>query len=68
MTYGIPDELPTDGGSEFVVHITRSFLSDWDVHYRLSSVAFPHSNWKAVVEVKKIKRIITNNVGTGGKL
>ena len=67
-TYGIPDELPTDGGPEFVTHITRSFLSDWGVHYRLSSVAFPHSSWRAVVEVKKIKQIITNNVRTGGNL
>ena len=38
------------------------------MHNRLSSVAFPHSNWRAVVEVKKIKQIITNNVGTGGNL
>ena len=26
-TYGIPDELSSDGGMEFVAHITRSFLS-----------------------------------------
>ena len=32
-TYGIPDELTSDGGPEFVAHTTRSFLSDWGVHH-----------------------------------
>ena len=67
-TYGIPDELSSDGGPEFVSHITRSFLSSWDVHHRLSSVAFPHSNCRAEVGVKTIKRLIVDNVGPGGNL
>ena len=28
-TYGIPDELSSDGGPKFIAHTTRSFLSDW---------------------------------------
>ena len=40
-TYGIPDELSSDGDSEFVAHTTRSFLSDWGVHHSLSSVKLP---------------------------
>ena len=61
-TYGIPDELSSDGGPEFVAHSTGKFLSDW----RLSSVAFPHSNCRAEIGVETIKRIITDSVGKNG--
>ena len=67
-TYGIPDELSSDGGPEFVAHSTRKFLSDWGIHHRLSSVAFPHSNCRAEIGVKTIKRLITDNVGKNGDI
>ena len=67
-TYGIPDELSSDGGPEFVANVTGQFLQDWGVHHRLSSVAFPHSNCRAEIGVKTIKRLISGNVGKDGTI
>jgi hypothetical protein len=67
-TFGIPDECATDGGPEFTAASTRQFFKDWGVNHRLSSVAFPHSNCRAEIGVKTVKRIITNNTDTRGSL
>ena len=66
VTYGIPDELASDGGPEFTASSTTQFLKDWGVRHRLSSVAFPHSNCRAEVAVKTIKRLIMSNTGRKG--
>ncbi len=67
-TYGIPDELTSDGGTEFTSTLTRTFLKQWGVHHRLSSTAFPHSNCRAEIGVKSVKRMISNNSGANGTL
>ena len=65
-TYGIPDELTSDGGPEFTAHETTQLLRDWRVHHRLTSVAFPHGNCRAEIAVKTVKRIIAGDVGSDG--
>ena len=67
-TFGIPEELSSDGGSQFTSRETQRFLDDYGIHSRVSSVAYPHSNCRAEVGVKTMKRLITDNTGPGGSL
>lgn len=67
-TFGIAEELASDGGPEFMAHTTQKFLKSWGVHHRLSSVAFPHSNCRAEVGVKTVKRMLADNSGPRGEL
>ncbi|CAE1167716.1 unnamed protein product [Acanthosepion pharaonis] len=65
VTYSIPVELASDRG-QFTATITRQFLADWGVHQRLSSVAFSHSNCRAKLGVKTVKRHLMDNTGPSG--
>ena len=68
ITFGIAEELTSDGGPEYTSAATQTFLSNWGVRHRLSSVAFPHSNSRAEIAVKTIKRLIMQNTGPNGTL
>ena len=65
-TFGIPEELSSDGGPEFVSKTTQVFLKNWGVYHRVSSVAYPHSNCRTEIEVKTAKRIISENTDHNG--
>ena len=68
ITFGISEELTSDGGPEFSSYETRKFLNNWAVHHRMSSAYFPHSNTRAEIGVKTIKRLIMENCGSDGSL
>ena len=68
VTFGIAEELSSDGGTEFTASQTKVFLKAWRVNHRFSSVAFPHSNNRAEVGVKSVKRLLLDNTDAGGSL
>lgn len=66
--YGVPTELASDGGPEFLAHKTEEFLLNWGVEHRLSSAYHPQSNGRAEVAVKTVKRLLKSNTGSNGSL
>ena len=40
-TFGVPEELSSDGGPEFSASATTDFLKRWGGHHRISSAHFP---------------------------
>lgn len=67
-TFGMPEELSSDGGPEFTASHTEDFLCVWQVRHRVSSVSFPQSNGRAEVAVKTAKRLLMSNTGPTGSL
>ena len=61
-TYGVPEELATDGGPPFNGQEYKQFLKTWDVQKRLSSAHYPQSNGRAEAAVKSAKRILLGNI------
>lgn len=68
VTFGIPEELTSDGGPQFKSGKTQEFLNNWGVKHRLTSVANPHANCRAELAVKTIKRMLMDNITAGGSL
>lgn len=67
-TFGVPVELSSDGGPEFVSGTTRDFLKRWGVNHRVSSAYNPQSNGRAEVAVKATKRLLRSNINPNGSL
>ena len=67
-SYGVPEEISTDGGPQFTSHQFKLFLKTWDIHHRLSSAEYPQSNGRAEVGVKTAKRIIRDNISNDGSM
>ena len=56
--YGIPIELHTDNGPQFVSEEYKDFLSSWNITHITSSPYFAQSNGKAEAAVKVAKRLL----------
>ncbi|KAK3875648.1 hypothetical protein Pcinc_019502 [Petrolisthes cinctipes] len=65
-TFGVPEELSTDGGPEFTAKETAVLLQRWGVKHRLSSAHHPQSNGRAEVAVKSMKRLLTSHTDANG--
>ena len=66
--HGIPEEIATDGGSTYMAYETQKFLSEYGVRHRVSSVAYPHTNQRAELAVKSMKRLCRQNTNRDGSL
>ena len=67
-TFGVPEEISSDGGPEFVARESVDFFNRWGVKHRLSSAYFPQSNGRAEVAVKIMKRLLEDNISIDGSL
>ena len=68
VTFGILEEITSDGGPQFTAGKRQEFLKLWGVHHRLTSVANPHGNCRGEFAVKIVKRMLMDNTGPTGSL
>ena len=61
-TFGVPEEISTDGGPPFNSGDYDQFCMNWGVSRRSSSAYYPTSNGRAEAAVKSAKRILSGNV------
>ena len=65
---GVPEEIASDGGREFVATETKDFLKKWGVNHRVSSAYFAQSNGRAEAAVKTVKRLLQDATSPCGSL
>ena len=68
VTFGIPEELTSDGGPQFKAGDAQDFLNTWGVRHMISSVANPQANCRAELAVKTVKRMLMDNITATGSL
>ena len=68
MQFGIPEEVSTDGGPEFTSGEMAELLKDYGIRHRVSSAYHPHSNLRAELGVKDVKRLLRENVDSDGDI
>ena len=57
-TQGIPIELQTDNGTQYVSEQFREFTNDWDIKHVTSSPRYPQSNGLAERAVRSAKELL----------
>ena len=64
QTFGVPEEISSDGGPPYNSAEYKSFLKTWGVAQRQSSAYYPQSNGRAESAVKSMKRCLDGNADT----
>ena len=67
-SFGVPEELSSDGGPQFIANEFEAFLKRWGVSHRQSSAEYAQSNGRAELGVKAGKRIVRGNTNPRGGL
>ena len=66
--FGIPEIISTDGGPEFMSGEVKTLLKQYGIRHRVSSAYNPHSNSRAEIGVKTVKRLLQENVDSDGSI
>ena len=66
--FGIPEVISMDGSSEFHSAEVQEVLNDFGIRHRVSSAYNPHSNSRAEIGVKSMKRLLRDNIDVDGAL
>ena len=65
---GIPETVSTDGGPEFQNSEVQKRLKQYGIHHRISLAYNPHSNSRAEIGVKTVKRMMRQNIDSDGSI
>ena len=68
VTFGIPEELTSDGAPQFTAVKTKEFFKARGGRHNISSVANSHANCRAELAVKTVNRMLMDNINASGSL